>query len=84
MAWLLVGSVPGILIASKFTVRIPDDVLRLGLAGVLALSGLKLLEVPDAKWVLGVGIVLVLGGLCAYALSAWVARPRSATARSFD
>src|SRR3989441_7778762 len=37
MGWLLVGSVPGILIASKFTVRIPNDVLRLGLAGVLAL-----------------------------------------------
>jgi uncharacterized membrane protein YfcA len=84
MAWLLVGSVPGILIASKFTVRIPDDVLRLGLAGVLALSGLKLLEVPEAKWVLGVGIVLVLGGLCAYALNAWLARPRPAPARSFD
>jgi hypothetical protein len=84
MAWLLVGSVPGILIASKFTVRIPDDVLRLGLAGVLALSGLKLLEVPEAKWVLGVGIVLVLGGLCGYALNAWLARPRPAPARSFD
>jgi hypothetical protein len=84
MAWLLVGSVPGILIASKFTVRIPDDVLRLGLAGVLALSGLKLLEVPEAKWILGVGIVLVLGGLCAYALNAWLARPRPAPARSFD
>jgi uncharacterized protein len=84
MAWLLVGSVPGILIASKFTVRIPDDVLRLGLAGVLALSGLKLLEVPEAKWVLGVGIVLVLGGLCGYGLNAWLARPRPAPARSFD
>ena len=84
MGWLLVGSVPGILLASKFTVRIPDDVLRLGLAGVLALSGLKLLEVPEAKWVLGVGIVLVLGGLGAYCINAWLARPRAAAARSFD
>jgi uncharacterized protein len=84
MAWLLVGSVPGILLASKFTVRIPDDVLRLGLAGVLALSGLKLLEVPQAKWVLGVGLVLVLGGLFAYGINAWLARPRPAAARGFD
>jgi uncharacterized protein len=84
MAWLLVGSVPGILLASKFTVRIPDDVLRLGLAGVLALSGLKLLEVPEAKWVLGVGIVVVLGVLGAYGVNAWLARPRPAAARSFD
>jgi uncharacterized protein len=84
MAWLLVGSVPGILLASKFTVRIPDDVLRLGLAGVLALSGLKLLEVPEAKWVLGVGIVVVLGGLLTYAVNAWLGRPRPATVRGFD
>jgi uncharacterized protein len=84
MAWLLVGSVPGILLASKFTVRIPDDVLRLGLAGVLALSGLKLLEVPEAKWVLGVGIVLIIGGLVTYGINTWLARPRPATARGFD
>ena len=84
MAWLLVGSVPGILLASKFTVRIPDDVLRLGLAGVLALSGLKLLNVPEAKWVLGIGLVVVLGGLLTYCVNSWLARPRPATARSFD
>jgi uncharacterized membrane protein YfcA len=83
-AWLLLGSVPGILISSKFTVRIPDNVLRLGLAGVLALSGLKLLNVPEATWVLSVGIVLVLGGLAVYGLNAWHSRPRPAALRSFD
>jgi hypothetical protein len=81
---VVVGSVPGILLASTFTVHIPDDILRLVLAGVLALSGLKLLEVPEAKWVLGVGIVLVLGAVCACCLNAWLARPRPAAARSFD
>jgi uncharacterized membrane protein YfcA len=84
MAWLLVGSVPGILIASKFTVRIPNDVLRLGLAGVLSLSGLKLLNVPEAKWVLGIGIVVVLGGLAAYGVNAWLSRPRVAPVRSLE
>jgi uncharacterized membrane protein YfcA len=84
MAWLLVGSIPGILIASKFTVRIPDDVLRLGLAGVLALSGLKLLNVPEAKWVLGVGLAAVLGGLALYCVNAWLSRPRVSPARGWD
>jgi uncharacterized protein len=84
MAWLLIGSVPGILLASKFTVRIPDDVLRLGLAGVLALSGLKLLQVPESKWVLGVGLALVLGGLLTYGVNSWLSRPRPATARGFE
>ena len=84
MGWLLIGSVPGILLASKFTVRIPDDVLRLGLAGVLALSGLKLLQVPESKWVLGVGLALVLGGLLTYGVNSWLSRPRPETARGFE
>jgi uncharacterized protein len=84
IAWLLVGSVPGILLASKFTVRIPSDVLRLGLAGVLALSGLKLLNVPEAKWVLGIGLVAVLGGLAAYGANAWLNRLRVSPARSWE
>jgi uncharacterized protein len=85
MAWLLVGSIPGILIASKFTVRVPDNVLRLALAVVLGLSGLKLLDVPAAKWVLGGGVILVFTGLAAYGVNAWLSRPRAATAaRGFE
>jgi uncharacterized protein len=84
MGWLLIGSVPGILISSKFTVRIPDDVLRLGLAGVLALSGLKLLNVPEAKWVLSIGLAVVLGGLIVYGVNALLSPPRAKPARSFD
>src|SRR5436190_8498307 len=38
--WLLLGSVPGILIASKWPVQMPERPLRLALAGVLALSGI--------------------------------------------
>jgi len=38
MGWLLLGSIPGIWISSRFTLHIPQDALRLGLAGVLALS----------------------------------------------
>src|SRR6187200_664238 len=58
IAWLLLGSVPGIWIASRFTLRLPQDALRLGLAGVLALSGIKLLNVPHSSYVIAVALGL--------------------------
>jgi uncharacterized membrane protein YfcA len=64
MAWLLLGSIPGIWVSSRFTVRLPQDALRLALAGVLALSGIKLLDVPEASYVIAAGIAL---GLAAFA-----------------
>jgi uncharacterized membrane protein YfcA len=60
MAWLLLGSIPGIWISSRFTLHIPQDALRLGLAGVLALSGIKLLNVPQSSYVIAVGVGLGL------------------------
>jgi uncharacterized protein len=40
--WLAAGSVPGILVGSQFTVRLPERVIRLALATVLFLAGLRL------------------------------------------
>jgi hypothetical protein len=40
---LLIGSVPGVWIGSKVSARAPDSVLRPALAGVLLLSGLRML-----------------------------------------
>jgi uncharacterized protein len=40
---LLVGSIPGVLVGSKLVIRIPQVVLRVTLAGVLLISGAKLL-----------------------------------------
>src|SRR5436309_7508744 len=51
-AWLLTGSVPGVLISSRFTVRLPDVVLRIALGTILMLSGLKLVNVPQGQWIL--------------------------------
>ncbi|MDQ3893120.1 MAG: sulfite exporter TauE/SafE family protein [Actinomycetota bacterium] len=68
MGWLLVGSVPGVLVGSQFTVRLPDRALRIALATVLALSGLKLAEVPAANALMVV--VLVLGVALALATEA--------------
>ncbi|MHB8651377.1 MAG: sulfite exporter TauE/SafE family protein [Gaiellaceae bacterium] len=77
-AWLLTGSIPGILITSRFTVQAPDLVLRVALGTILLLSGLKLLNVPAANWVLGGGLVALLAGLVAYGVRARLARPQAA------
>ncbi len=84
MAWLLLGSVPGIWISSRFTVRLPDDALRLALAGVLALSGIKLLDVPEANWVIAGGFALGLVLFVPWVLRTYFPRARPVPARSFD
>jgi uncharacterized protein len=43
IAFLMIGSVPGILIGSQITVALPEKALRGSLASVLALSSLKML-----------------------------------------
>jgi uncharacterized protein len=58
MFWLLLGSVPGILLSSKLTLRVPEQALRLGLAGVLVLSGIKLIDPPGADWILFAGFIV--------------------------
>ena len=77
-AWLLLGSVPGILISSRYTVKVPDMTIRGGLAGILIISGLKLLNVPEANWVLGGGLVTLLIVLTIYTVRVMLSEePRS-------
>jgi uncharacterized membrane protein YfcA len=67
VGWLLLGSVPGVLVGSHFTVRLPDRSLRVALATVLALSGVKLLEPPGETAILlamlaaGAALLVVVG-----------------------
>jgi uncharacterized membrane protein YfcA len=65
--WLLLGSVPGVLVGSQLTVRVPDRALRLGLAAVLMLSGVKLVDLPGANYVIAGGL-----GAGAIALLWWI------------
>jgi len=78
-AWMLTGSIPGVLISSRFTVRLPDVVLRFALGTILVLSGLKLLNVPQAKWILLGGLVALGCGLAAYGVRARFVPSRTRT-----
>src|SRR6266545_4215867 len=64
MSWLLLGSIPGILIGSQVTVRLPERSLRIGLAAVLAASGVRLLETP--AYDILVPIILLAGAVLAF------------------
>jgi uncharacterized membrane protein YfcA len=76
-AWLLTGSIPGVLLTSRFTVRLPDVILRVALGTILTLSGLKMLNVPGGAWILLVGLCLLGLGLVSYGIRAWLNRPRA-------
>ena len=75
-AWLLLGSVPGILISSRYTVKVPEMTIRGGLGGILIISGLKLLNVPYASWVLGFGLGILFVVLTIYTALVMLGEPR--------
>ena len=72
--WLLIGSVPGVLIGGNFTVRLPDRSLRIVLAATLTLAGIKLVDPPGANTIL-------IGGALVAAVAAGVAFVRWLGAR---
>jgi uncharacterized protein len=78
MGSLLVGSIPGVLLGSQVSVKLPDRVLRLGLALTLTLAGLKLAEVPGAEIV----IIVVLAACALLLAAAGVRAVRTAPARA--
>jgi uncharacterized membrane protein YfcA len=82
VAWLLVGSVPGILISSRYTVKVPDMTIRGGLGGILVISGLKLLDVPYANWLLGGGLAVLLVVLAVYTAAVMLGEPRATPDRA--
>ena len=66
MLWLLVGSIPGVLLGSHLSVRVPDRPLRISFGVVLLLSGLKLVDFPHATYVIAVSL-----SVGAVAVGAW-------------
>jgi uncharacterized protein len=77
VGWLLLGSLPGVLAGGRLSVQIPDRLLRLALATVLGLSGLKLIDVPGSGVVIVVLLALAMAALLAYlARHTWSRRRR--------
>jgi hypothetical protein len=76
LGWLLLGSIPGVLIGGRLTLSIPEHALRVLLAGVLGLAGLKLLDVPGAQTIvvigLSVGMAMLLGFLGRRGWARWI------------
>jgi uncharacterized membrane protein YfcA len=75
MAWLLVGSIPGVLIGSNLSIRVPDRKLRISFAIVLFLSGIKISDPPYADTIVVVGICIVGLAAAVWALRRFVLRP---------
>ena len=67
MSWLLVGSIPGVLVGSQLSIRVPDRALRVGFSLILVLSGVRLAELPAATTIIEVGVAL---GLVAFVV--WI------------
>jgi uncharacterized membrane protein YfcA len=79
MGWLLVGSIPGVLIGSNLSVRVADRPLRIAFATILFLSGVKLVEVPYATAII-VGSAVVAGFVLAPAGGRYAVARRAAPA----
>jgi uncharacterized protein len=69
LGWLLLGSIPGVLVGGRLTLAIPEQWLRLVLAGVLGLAGIKLLDAPGASVIV---VVALSAGVLA--LLVWLGR----------
>jgi uncharacterized protein len=69
MGWLLVGSIPAVLLGSQLSVKVPENALRIAFAFILVLSGIKLVQVPAATT-----IIEVFGALGAVVLVVWTVR----------
>src|SRR5438067_6410979 len=67
MAWLLVGSIPGVLIGAQMSIKVPERALRVAFGAILVLSGIKIVGTPQANVVIAVGrgIFVIVVLVCA-------------------
>jgi uncharacterized membrane protein YfcA len=78
IGWLLVGSIPGVLVGSQVSIGLPETALRFSLAAVLALSGLKLLDVPYANAMVILSLAVGLAALVVWGITLVLRRARPA------
>jgi uncharacterized membrane protein YfcA len=66
--FLMIGSIPGILLSSRYTVSVPQNTIRLALAGILIVSGIRLCD-PNKhlpSWVYAVLLITLAIVVTAY------------------
>ena len=80
IGWLLLGSIPGVLIGSQISVNVPDRLLRFALSAALILSGIKLLGVPYANQIV---VATLIAGLSALGIWGLVHHFRSRASDPF-
>ena len=83
VGWLLLGSLPGVLVGGRLSLQVPDRPLRFVLALVLGLSGLKLIDVPGAGVAIVVLLAVGMAGLLIYiGRHSWVRFQRGRSGRT--
>ena len=80
MEWLLLGSIPGVLLGSQMSIKVPERSLRFTFAFILVLSGLRLVEVPHASVIIVVSLCVAAVVLGVYVVRQWLAREVPAAA----
>ncbi len=75
--WLLIGSIPGILISSRWTVSVPQMTIRLGLCGLLIISGIRLLDKNLPNWAFATLLIALAVAVAGYTAVAMRAPPAS-------
>jgi uncharacterized membrane protein YfcA len=78
--WLLIGSIPGVLIGGRLTLKLPDRAMRVALATTLFLSGVKLVDFPGANTVIIVGAAVALVAAAGFVVRTMRAREPVGTA----
>jgi uncharacterized protein len=63
MAWLLVGSIPGVLLGAQMSIKVPERALRVAFGAILILSGIKIVGMPRANLILEVGVGVLVAAL---------------------
>jgi uncharacterized protein len=74
IAWLLVGSIPGVLLGSQMSIKIPERSLRLSFGLVLVLSGIKIVDIPGASWIVVGGLAAGIVALGVFVGRGWLSR----------
>src|SRR3954465_13833249 len=80
MGWLLVGSIPGVLLGSQMSIKVPERALRLSFGFVLVLSGLKVVGVPHASIIIVATLAVAAVVLAVYMTRQWLSRDVPAAA----